>query len=118
MLYLKKLRQRWFLRRLRHYLRIGSSLPFFEVSSLKPGEFQAYCLAAKELLENRVYRNEVTAIAEKHRQYLVQTAKTADDLVWGRLVLYVLSELENRFVQLARRAEAEKAFEKAEGPSY
>lgn len=115
---LRKVRQKLFIRRLRHYLRIGPSLPFFVVSSLKPGEFHEYCLKAKELLDNRAYRNEMTALGEAQRKYLVQTAKTEEDLIWGRLVLYVLSELDNRFAALARRAEAEKDFEKTDGPSY
>lgn len=85
---------------------------FVDLSKLKEAQALNYCLSAEEVYTNEVFQTELARLKFKQEQYLARKAGNADELLFGRSVLYIIDVILNRFESLSTRAKSEKAEQK------
>jgi hypothetical protein len=78
---------------------------FINTTKLSDGQYQQYCFDGKSLKGNIVFKTELQRLRYKQERYLINTAQTAEDLLFGKAVLYTIDTIEKRVEHLAKTAD-------------
>ena len=87
-----------------HYYGITEE-DFVDTRKIRDEFFDNYALRAQDVVKNDTFKNELKKMQYQQERYLVQKAKTAEDLIFGRAALYVIDMIQKRFQDLSDHAE-------------
>ena len=110
--------KRWLLVKLIHHCYEGiTPEDFIDLSGLDEKAAFNYCLSAEEVWLNETFQTEIKRLRYVQERYIANKAQTAEDMIFGRAVLYTIKEIVDRFESLALKAQTERDNQKNESVS-
>lgn len=77
-----------------------------DLTQMSANELDQYCRSARNLLRNEAYKGELQYLRYKQERQIAERAETAEDLIFGKAVLWTLDYIDKRFEELSNKIES------------